>query len=154
MGPVTKLQNVSWQTKDRTGYDTAQFQIDSAAKQATCPQGQTSVKWYDNVPDRTGNAGIQINFPAAACQACATRSACTRSAKGGRNTKPCGEPATSRLRQLSPVSTGPDWASKAPSHKAYAPLKCGPPVTSASPKPTSNPWLWPPQSTCAASSTT
>lgn len=84
IGPVTKLQNVSWQAKEQTGYDTAQFQIDWDAKQATCPQGQTSLKWYDNIPDEHGNAGIQINFPAAACQACATRSACTRSVKGGR----------------------------------------------------------------------
>lgn len=84
IGPVTKLQNVSWQAKEQTGYDSAQFQIDWDAKQATCPQGQTSVKWYDNIPDQHGNAGIQINFPAAACQACATRSACTRSVKGGR----------------------------------------------------------------------
>jgi len=84
IGPVTKLQNVSWQAKEQTGYDTAQFQIDWAAQQATCPQGQTSVKWYDNVPDRHGNAAIQINFAAAACQACTARPACTHRAKGGR----------------------------------------------------------------------
>jgi transposase len=84
IGPVTKLQNVSWQAKEQTGYDTAQFQIDWDAKQATCPQGQTSVKWYDNVPDRHGNAAIQINFAAAACQACTARPACTHRAKGGR----------------------------------------------------------------------
>ena len=63
IGPVTKLQNVSWQAKEQTGYDTAQFQIDWAAKQATCPQGQTSVKWYDNVPDRTGNRGYSDQLP-------------------------------------------------------------------------------------------
>jgi transposase len=84
IGPVTKLQNVSWQAKEQTGYDTAQFQIDWDVQQATCPQGQTSVKWYDNVTDRTGNAGIQINFPAAVCQACVARTACTRSTQSGR----------------------------------------------------------------------
>ena len=87
IGPVTKLQNVSWQAKEQTGYDTAQFQIDWDAKQATCPQGQTSVKWYDNVPDSHGNAGIQINFPAVACQACATRSEMSAGASSGNN--PC-----------------------------------------------------------------
>lgn len=99
IGPVTKLQNVSWQAKEKTGYDTAQFQIAWDAKQATCPQGQTSVKWYDNVPDSHGNAGIQINFPAVACQACATRAACTRSVKGGRTIRVQPQAQYEALRQ-------------------------------------------------------
>ncbi len=84
IGPVTKLQNVSWQAKEQTGYDTAQFQIDWDAKQATCPQGQTSVKWAENVKDRTGNIAIEITFAAASCQTCTARTRCTRSAKAGR----------------------------------------------------------------------
>jgi transposase len=84
IGPVTKLQNVSWQAKEQTGYDTAQFQIDWATKQATCPQGQTSVKWIEDAKDRSGNAGIQIAFAAATCQACTARALCTHSARAGR----------------------------------------------------------------------
>jgi transposase len=99
IGPVTKLQNVSWQAKAQTGYDTAQFRIDWAARQATCPQGQTSAKWAANAPDRHGNAGIQITFPAAACQACATRLACTRSAKGGRTIRVQPQAQYEALRQ-------------------------------------------------------
>jgi len=112
IGPVTKLQNVSWQAKEQTGYDTTQFQIDWDTKQATCPQGQTSVKWYDNVPDRTGNAGIQINFPAAACQACATRSACTRSVKGGRTIRVQPRAQYEALRQARNEQTTAAFAQK------------------------------------------
>ena len=112
IGPVTKLQNVSWQAKEQTGYDTAQFQIDWATKQATCPQGQTSGKWYDNVPDRTGNAGMQINFPAAACQACATRSACTRSVKGGRTIRVQPQAQYEALRQARREQTTAAFARK------------------------------------------
>jgi transposase len=65
-------------------YDTAQFQIAWATKQATSPQGQTAVKWTENAKDRTGNAGIEIAFAAATCQTCMARTLCTRSAKAGR----------------------------------------------------------------------
>lgn len=112
IGPVTKLQNVSWQAKEKTGYDTAQFQIDWDAKQATCPQGQTSVKWYGNIPDSHGNAGIQINFPAAACQACATRSACTRSVKGGRTIRVQPQAQYEALRQARSEQTTEAFARK------------------------------------------
>lgn len=84
IGPVSKLQNVSWQAKGQTGYDTAQFPIDWDSKQATCPQSQTSVKWRENVKDRTGNISIQITFASATCQACAVRTLCTHSTKVGR----------------------------------------------------------------------
>lgn len=84
IGPVTKLQNVSWQAKEQTGYDTAHFQIDWATQQATCPQGQTSVKWIEDAKDRTGNAGILIVFAAATCRACTARALCTHSARAGR----------------------------------------------------------------------
>jgi len=40
IGPVTKLQDVSWQAREQTGYDLSQFQVDWDAKQVTCPNGQ------------------------------------------------------------------------------------------------------------------
>lgn len=112
IGPVTKLQDVSWQAKEKTGYDTAQFQINRDAKQAICPQGQTAIKWYDNVPDRTGNAGIPINFPAAACQACATRSACTRSVKDRRTIRVPPQAQYEALRQARNEQTPAAFAQK------------------------------------------
>jgi transposase len=44
IGPVTKLQDVSWQAREHTGYDVSQFQIVWEARRVICPNGQTSVK--------------------------------------------------------------------------------------------------------------
>lgn len=49
MGPVTKLQDVSWQARERTGFDLSRFQIDWVAKRVICPQGQASVKRVPHV---------------------------------------------------------------------------------------------------------
>ena len=85
IGPVTKLQDVSWQAKEKTGYDLSHFQIDWDAKRVICPQGQASTKWVENVKDRTGNAVIHVAFATALCQACSARALCTRSKSAGRN---------------------------------------------------------------------
>ncbi len=84
IGPVTKLQDVSWQAKERTGYDLSRFNIDWNAKVAICPQDQSSIKWVDNCKDSTGNAVIHVTFATATCATCSARSACTRSQHGGR----------------------------------------------------------------------
>lgn len=84
IGPVTKLQDVSWQAREKTGYDISQFQIDWAAKRVTCPQGQVSTKWAEST-DRTGNAVIHVAFAAKTCQTCSARALCTRSKQAGRN---------------------------------------------------------------------
>jgi transposase len=85
IGPVTKLQDVSWQAREQTGYDLSRFNIDWEAKVVTCPQDQSSVKWIDNCKDSTGNAVIHVTFAAATCATCSARSACTRSQHGGRS---------------------------------------------------------------------
>lgn len=85
LGPVSKLQDVSWQAREQTGYDASQFKIDWDAKQVTCPQGQTSARWVENLTDGTGNAVIHVFFATATCQACAARTLCTRSKTQGRN---------------------------------------------------------------------
>lgn len=85
IGPVTKLQDVSWQAREQTGYDASQFKIEWEAKQVTCPNGQTSVKWVENCQDRTGNAVIHVAFAASTCQPCPARTLCTRSQSEGRN---------------------------------------------------------------------
>jgi transposase len=82
VGPVTKLQDVSWQAREQTGYDISQFQIDWDAKQVTCPNGQTATRWTENIQDRTGNAVIHVLFPTAICRTCSARDLCTRSKQG------------------------------------------------------------------------
>jgi transposase len=85
VGPVDKLVNVSWQAREQTGYDASQFQINWEAKQATCPQGHTSVQWNENIKDRTGNESIRIKFAAATCQTCPAYLLCTHSKSQGRS---------------------------------------------------------------------
>ena len=51
--------------------------------EATCPQGQTSVKW-SATHNTQGHEIINIRFPRAACLACPSRAACTSSAAGPR----------------------------------------------------------------------
>ncbi len=85
IGPAKKLQDVSWQAREQTGFDVSQFTVDWEGQHVTCPQGQISVKWTENQKDRTGNTVIHVAFAAATCQACAARALCTRSAHDGRS---------------------------------------------------------------------
>lgn len=84
IGPVTKLQDVSWQAREKTGYDISQFEIDWEAKRVICPNGETSIKWVEGTRDRTGNAVIRVAFPAPVCHSCSARNLCTRSKQQGR----------------------------------------------------------------------
>jgi len=61
----------------------ADFPIDRAAHQATCPQGQVSVKWGETT-DRDGSRAVHIQFAAKTCAACPLRAQCT-TAKDGRS---------------------------------------------------------------------
>jgi transposase len=58
------------------GYDLSAFVIDWEAKQARCPQGQTSVKWTPG-RDVSGDPVVRIRFDTATCRACPARRACT-----------------------------------------------------------------------------
>jgi transposase len=58
------------------GYDLQAFVIDWEAKQARCPQGQTSVKWTPG-RDVSGDPVVRIRFDRAICRACPARQACT-----------------------------------------------------------------------------
>jgi transposase len=77
LGPVRP--DVSWQTKENTGYAFQDFQIDWEAKTVTCPRGISSHRWAPMV-DAWQNELIQVQFPRSLCRACTTRSLCTRSA--------------------------------------------------------------------------
>lgn len=60
----------------------ADFSIDRAAKVATCPGGQRSVKWCAHT-ERDGSGGVNIHFAATVCAGCPLRSRCT-TGQGGR----------------------------------------------------------------------
>lgn len=72
-----------WQARAGQGFATADFALDWAARQATCPQGHTSVKWSDT-HDTRAHPIINIRFARTACLRCPCRPQCTRSADGPR----------------------------------------------------------------------
>jgi transposase len=53
------------------------FAIDFAAKEATCPQGHTSIYWKE-MDDQHGHPKLYIRFDGKTCRECPCRSLCTR----------------------------------------------------------------------------
>jgi len=78
LGP-TRL-DYHWQARERTGFAVADFRIDWARQEATCPQGHTSLSWTPAV-DRRTNAVVKIKFSTRDCGPCPCREHCTRSQK-------------------------------------------------------------------------
>jgi IS5 family transposase len=76
------LADTSPQARAGEGFDRASFEIDFAARQATCPQGHTS-SWWNSVTQR-GTEAIVVKFAAATCRACPVRDQCTSSTRSGR----------------------------------------------------------------------
>ena len=76
LGPVGA--DTSWQAKAGKGFDLAHFHVDWSAKQATCPQGQMSARWYPT------KERIEVTFAKEVCAACPARRDCTKSATTGR----------------------------------------------------------------------
>lgn len=81
VGPIA--ENRSWQTRQADGLAAAQFVIDWEAKQAVCPQGKTSVGWFER-KSRHGHDAIQIRFAKEDCTTCSARSRCTEAKTQGR----------------------------------------------------------------------
>jgi len=70
--------DVKWQANTDHGIDASQFAIDWEHKQATCPQGKTSVSWTPTVDTRQHEV-IKIRFSTTDCQACPVLALCTSS---------------------------------------------------------------------------
>jgi transposase len=70
--------DVKWQANTDHGIDASQFVIDWERKQATCPQGQTSVSWTSTC-DTHQHEVIKIRFSTKDCQACPALAMCTAS---------------------------------------------------------------------------
>jgi transposase len=81
IGPVHV--DPSWQSRTPGALDASQFQVDWEAQLATCPQGQTSTRWYPQ-KDSQGEPVVQIMFDAKTCLACPTRPQCTKAKDAGR----------------------------------------------------------------------
>jgi transposase len=81
VGPVPS--DSSWQALASQGFAFADFTIDWAAQQVTCPSGQTSYTWTPT-RDRHGNNVIHVAFRRADCAGCPARPKCTRATTSGR----------------------------------------------------------------------
>jgi hypothetical protein len=76
------LLDYSAQARAGTGFDKAAFTIDWDARQATCPQGNTSASWS---PTRQrGTDVIVVKFGAHACDPCPARAQCTTAKRSRR----------------------------------------------------------------------
>lgn len=78
VGPVR--EDGSWQTRAAAGFGVACFAIDWEAKQATCPQGKTSVIWKPTM-ERQEIPVVNIRFAHIDCVACPERSQCVSSSR-------------------------------------------------------------------------
>lgn len=76
IGPVPP--DTSWQARESTGYDVAQFVVDWEGQKVTCPQGKTSTLWRAGDSER-GQPIILIWFDLADCSICPVRAICTKS---------------------------------------------------------------------------
>jgi transposase len=81
VGPVRA--DVSWQAQAEGCFDSSHFAIDWEGRPATCPEGQTSVRWREGL-DAWGNEAIRIEFARGACRACGRRALCTRAREAAR----------------------------------------------------------------------
>jgi transposase len=79
VGPVRP--DPGWQAQQHTGYDTSQFVFDWQAKQATCPQGHSSVTWTERTEQRSGRPIIAVQFATKTCRECPVRAQCTHAEK-------------------------------------------------------------------------
>jgi transposase len=96
VGPVQR--DGSWQAQAEAGLAGACFAIDWEAKQAVCPQGQTSRVWSAST-DTAGQAVIHSQFDRTVCGACRVRSACTKAKSGPRTLKLRPQPQQAALQR-------------------------------------------------------
>ena len=106
VGPV--MPDTSRQAQERKGFDAASFQIDWQAKQAICPQGQTSHSWW-----KEGDT-FKIKFAPATCAACPVRAECTDATSGRRSLKLLPQAAQQALQERRQEQATPLF------HKQYA----------------------------------
>jgi transposase len=82
VGPSRR--NLSWQGLAEGAFSSADFVVDWDQRKARCPEGKESASWYE-CPKRPGKrAPIRVQFRAADCLGCTSRSRCTRSQSKGR----------------------------------------------------------------------
>ena len=77
-GPIQP--DSSWQAKQSDAFDQSRFQYDWDAQLVTCPEGHTNIFWKERTEN--DHTVIDVQFHGKTCQACPSRSLCTKSKKG------------------------------------------------------------------------
>jgi len=72
-----------WQARTEGAFDTTNFTIDWEGQVAHCPEGQTSTSWREYHDKATGPY-LRARFSAANCNACPSKTRCTRGRDQGR----------------------------------------------------------------------
>jgi transposase len=81
VGPVA--EDPSWQAHAGEGFESAAFVIDWEKKQATCPQGHPSHKWF--LLEQKNTTVYNFRFHKKHCDNCLARVKCTKSATSARS---------------------------------------------------------------------
>jgi transposase len=104
-------EKVSWQSKAGQGFDLANFSIDWEKQVVTCPRGQTSAQWCErHSPGR--KPAIQVRFSPTQCQACSSRSLCTRAKNGARTITFLPQAQHTALQQVRAEQNTPEFQAK------------------------------------------
>jgi transposase len=75
VGPVAA--DPSWQAREGTGFDKAQFLVDWDQQVVTCPMGKQSISWHPHTSPQSGMRW-EARFARKDCTSCPHRAQCTR----------------------------------------------------------------------------
>lgn len=78
VGPVAA--DPSWQAREGTGFDKAQFLVDWDQQVVTCPMGKQSISWHPHTSPQSGMRW-EARFARKDCTSCPHRARCTRAKK-------------------------------------------------------------------------
>jgi len=78
VGPVAA--DPSWQAREGTGFDKAQFLVDWDQQVVTCPMGKQSISWHPHTYPQSGMRW-EARFARKDCTSCPHRAQCTRAKK-------------------------------------------------------------------------
>ena len=81
VGPVAA--DPSWQAREGTGFDKAQFLVDWDQQAVTCPMGKQSISWHPHTSPQSGMRW-EARFARKDCASCPHRAQCTRAKKESR----------------------------------------------------------------------
>jgi len=77
VGPSRR--SLSWHSLADDGFAASDFTVDWDRRTARCPEGKESAGWYERLKHAGPRTLIRVQFRAADCRACVSRSRCMRS---------------------------------------------------------------------------